>query len=201
MKSINEYRESYVTIDIETTGLDPQECSIIELSAIRYESGIKVDKFSTLVRPHKFTTDKSGNEVYMALFISQLTGITNEMLREAPFIEDVLGSFRKFIRNDVIVGHNIPFDISFINKALLEYDGSQLYNEYIDTLELSRSFLPYLEHHSLKYMSEYFNVDYTGAHRSLKDCELTNLCYLNLFIDQAMVDENVQKKEELDLAI
>lgn len=200
-ENISTYRENYVVIDIETTGLDPAECSIIELSAIRYESGIMIDKFSTLVRPHVCTQNKDGNEMYMDLFISELTGISNEMLRHAPYIEAVLGDFRKFIRGDVLVGHNIPFDISFIDKAFSEYDGSHLINDYIDTCQLSRDMLPDLEHHSLKYMSEYFGVDYSGAHRSLKDCELTNLCYLNLFTEQAIVNDQSEKKVELELAI
>ena len=104
-KSIIDFPSKYVVLDIETTGLDPSYNKIIELSAIRVVNNAEVDSFSSLVKPINPIDD----------FITGLTGITNDMVLEAPSIEDVLPQFCEFVGGNVIVGHNVNFDILYDN--------------------------------------------------------------------------------------
>ena len=103
-KSLLQIVDDYVVIDLETTGLDPEYESIIEIAAMRVNGNAVVDSLSSLINP--------GYEIDE--FITDLTGITNEMLASAPPIEDYLPEFLEFIKDSVLVGHNVNFDINFI---------------------------------------------------------------------------------------
>lgn len=166
-QSLKMYPESYVVLDIETTGLSAQKDSIIELSALRVNDNKVVDEFSELVNP----------ECYVSPYISYLTGITFKMMSEAPRLPDVLGRFVDFVADDMVVGHNITFDISFINRNKQLCFDTGFDNDYIDTLKLSRMFLPQLKSHKLGIIAQHFNFDTEGMHRGLKDCVVTNMCY------------------------
>ena len=166
-QSLKIYPESYVVLDIETTGLSAQKDSIIELSALRVNDNKVVDEFSELVNP----------ECYVSPYISYLTGITFKMMSEAPRLPDVLGRFVDFVADDMVVGHNITFDISFINRNKQLCFDTGFDNDYIDTLKLSRMFLPQLKSHKLGIIAQHFNFDTEGMHRGLKDCVVTNMCY------------------------
>ena len=166
-QSLKIYPESYVVLDIETTGLSAQKDSIIELSALRVNDNKVVDEFSELVNP----------ECYVSPYISYLTGITFKMMNEAPRLPDVLGRFVDFVADDMVVGHNITFDISFINRNKQLCFDTGFDNDYIDTLKLSRMFLPQLKSHKLGIIAQHFNFDTEGMHRGLKDCVVTNMCY------------------------
>jgi len=85
-----------------------------------------------------------------------------------------------FIGNDILVGHNINFDINFIYDNLINCDYLPLTNDFVDTLRLSRRILPELEHHRLIDLADYYNIDTKGNHRSMKDVEITNSIYINL---------------------
>ena len=108
-QSIIDFTLDYVVIDIETTGFDPYYDAIIELSAIRIINNIQVEHFSSLVK----TTKSVSN------FITELTGISNDMLSKAPIIKDILPQFYEFIGDSVIVGQNVNFDINFIYDNLM----------------------------------------------------------------------------------
>lgn len=99
--------ENFVAIDIETTGLFPDCDEIIELGAVRYRSGEAADRFSQRVKPETPIND----------FITRLTGISNEMLADAPSIERVLPEFTVFLGSDILVGHSVNFDINFLYDA------------------------------------------------------------------------------------
>jgi len=169
-KSIIDFPSDYVLFDIETTGLDPNFDEIIEIGAIRVRDLKIVDKFHTLVKPEYEIDD----------FIVDLTGITNEMVENAPSIQKILPSFIDFIGDDILVGHNINFDINFIYDNLINCDYLPLTNDFVDTLRLSRRILPELEHHRLIDLADYYNIDTKGNHRSMKDVEITNSIYINL---------------------
>lgn len=176
-KSIIDFPSSYVVLDIETTGFDSSYDEIIELAAIRVIDNIQVDYFSSLVKPINPIGD----------FITNLTGITNDMVSKAPNIKDILPQFYEFIGNDVIVGQNVNFDINFIYDNLMNFSNEAFDNDFIDLLKISRKVLPELENHKLKTISEYFNIDTTGSHRGIKDCTMTNKCFL------ACKDKAIQK--------
>lgn len=157
------FPQDYVVIDTETTGLDPRYNEIIELSAIRVRSGEICNSFSTLVKPL--------NEIDE--FITELTGITNEDVSDAPKIKDVLQDFLDFIGQDIIVGHNVHFDINFIYDKSVHYYGRPLSNDFVDTMRISRYILPHLKHHRLSDVASALGIEQEGFHRALVDCQTT----------------------------
>ncbi len=166
-KSIIAFPDDYVVLDIETTGLNPRLHEILELSALKIKNSVLCEKFNTLVCP-------SGR---ISSYISNLTGITPDMTVGAPAISDVIKKFDDFCENSIIVGHNIRFDIGFINHNLLKYCDIPFSNDYIDTLRLSRILLPELVNKKLSTIAKHFGFDTIGMHRGLKDCEITNFCF------------------------
>lgn len=166
-KSITEVLVDYTVLDIETTGLDPSFDEIIEVSAIRVRSGVISDAFTSLVKPSEPISD----------FIIELTGITNEMLDTAPPISDVLPLFVRFIGNDVIVGHNVNFDINFLYDQADALGLAPFCNNFVDTMRLARKLFPELPNHKLGTLAKHFKIQQSDAHRAAADCEVTNSIY------------------------
>lgn len=166
-KSLKSFPNSYVVLDIETTGLNPVKNEIIELSAIKVENDRIVSEFSSLVKP----------EGVISPYITNLTGINSSMTNEAPDIKTTIKRFFEFCGDGIIMGHNVKFDIGFINTNLLRHHNIILSNDYIDTLRLARIYLPGLPNKKLGTIAAYFHFDTSGMHRGLKDCIVTNLCY------------------------
>ena len=165
-KSLLAFPQKYVCLDLETTGLSPQYDEIIEICAIKIDSGKEIERFQTLVKPE--------NEIDE--YISELTGITNELVADAPHIKDVLPSLIDFLSDWVIVGHNVNFDINFVYDNCLEYMNSYFKNDFVDTMRLSRKVVPALKHHRLEDLVKYFNIEIEGAHRAAYDCAATICC-------------------------
>lgn len=92
----------------------------------------------------------------------------------------VLYEFKKFLVNDIIIGHNVNFDIDFIYDSMVDNLGEYLSNDYIDTLRIPRKLLSELKHHKLDNLIDYFNLTKRNEHRALNDCVLTNQVYINL---------------------
>lgn len=169
-KSLLSFPDHYTVIDIETTGLDPRFDEIIELAAIHYENDIEISRFQTLVNPENEISD----------FITELTGITNEMLSVAPSIHSVLPNFRNFVGDSIIIGHNVNFDINFIYD-FSEYDSlSPFSNDFVDTMRLSRRLHKGLPNYKLSTLVSYFNIAHPVEHRALADCISTYCCYLKM---------------------
>ncbi len=166
-KSLIKYPESYVVLDIETTGFSPETDEIIELSAIRIVDNRIEAQFSQLVDPQR----------YVSSYISGLTGISQQMLIGAPKIPDALTRFVEFVGDSMIMGHNVTFDIGFINSKLQKHFNTSLNNDYVDTLTIARKFLPQLKSKKLGNIAKHFKFNTDGMHRGLKDCIVTNLCY------------------------
>lgn len=165
-----------VVLDTETTGLSNND-RIIEISMLKVENGKIKDRFSTLVAPGMPISQK----------IVKITGITNEMLEKSKPISNYQKQIKSFIGDNIIVGHNLPFDLRFLNRELNE----RLNNRTIDTLKISHEILPNLSHHGLKDIASYYSIDYTGAHRSERDCEITLECLDNL--TQGLSKSDIQK--------
>lgn len=159
---ISDFPSDYTVIDIETTGLSIHSNEIIEISALKVRDDKVIEKFSSLIKP----------EGHINSFISKLTGITNEMVQEAPAITEVLPAFTKFLDNDCILGHNVHFDINFIYTNLKKYFNKELPNSYTDTMKLSRKYCK-LPSHRLSYLAEKFGISTEGHHRALNDCIMT----------------------------
>lgn len=191
-KSLWDLPERYVVVDIETTGLDPTFDEIIEVSGVRYDSGVEVSQFSSLVKPQ--------NEIDS--YITSLTGITNEMVSEAPEAVDVLPRFLDFLGDDVLVAHNANFDINFVysqSEALVE---RFLTNNFVDTLRIARRLFPDFKTHKLDRLCEVFGLLNRPTHRSLSDCFATQELYQYLVdhINSNDIDFNALKPKKRKLS-
>lgn len=168
--SLQDFASNFVAIDIETTGLDPAHDHIIEIAAVKVQNDEVIDSFSSLINPHTEISD----------FISQLTGITNQNLSTAPEIKSVLESFYNFIGTDILLGHNIHFDINFLYDNFEKYLSVPLRNDFVDTLRMSRKLIKNLDSHKLSSLVNYFNLNVSTAHRALADCQTTIQLYSKL---------------------
>ena len=169
-KSIVDSIKTYVIFDIETTGLDPRYDEIIEIGAIKVIDNEIVDKFNELIKPKNKINE----------FITELTGITNEMLENAKSISSILPLFKEFIEDNILIGHNVNFDINFVYDNLIKNNYDALKNDFIDTMRIGRKILPEFEHHRLIDLAEYFNINISNNHRALRDCEITFNVYNKL---------------------
>ena len=168
-KSILVLPIDYTMIDIETTGLDPQYDKIIEVGCIKYRSGIEIDRFHSLIQPPPSSYDGT----YVTDFITSLTGITNEMLATAPNFNDISMSLWNFLDSELLVGHNVNFDINFLYDTFQKENNRLIQNDFLDTMRLARRCLPELKHHRLWDLDNYFNIG-GEHHRSIDDCLITN---------------------------
>lgn len=158
--SLIAFPSSFTVIDLETTGLSTACDDIIELAAIKVSEGEVVETFQSFVN--------TGYE--LPEFIIELTGITNDMIKDAPSIEGILPSFIDFLEDSILVGHNINFDINFLYDNIENINGNTVSNDFVDTLRLCRRLYKELEHHRLIDMVEYLNITPDKMHRSLSDC-------------------------------
>ena len=155
----------FVAIDVETKRLNPLYNEIIEISAIKYEGAKKLDTFSTLIKPKKEVSST----------ITNLTGITNKMLEDAPTIEKVMPELIEFIGDNPIVAHNANFDYSFLQN---NSNKSFTNNKVIDTVAISRKMLPNLPNHKLNTVARYIGIQEEGYHRAEFDCECCAKIYM-----------------------
>ena len=192
-QSLIDILNNYTIIDIETTGLDSCFNEIIEISAIKVRNNKIVDEYTSLIKPRSYLYVNDDNDEtndyilidnekvkYIDEYISELTGISNKMLDEAPDILDVLPVFKEFIKDDILIGHNVNFDINFLYDNFIEFMSEPLKNNFIDTLRISRKLLPELKNHRLDDLIKYFSKGIRKEHRALNDCKLTNEIYIDL---------------------
>lgn len=156
---------SYVCVDLETTGFYPRYDKIIEIGAVRVENGIVTGEFKSLVNP--------GMKLWEQTIA--ITGITNEMLEEAPDITEVFPEFLKFAGEQVLLGHSLMSDYSFLKKAAVNQNLS-FERSGIDTLTLSRKFLADFQSRNLGKLCEHFEIPHE-AHRALGDAKATSALY------------------------
>ena len=163
-----EYIPNYVVFDLETTGIDCNHDEVVEISAIKVDNHKVVSEFTTLVNP----------KCAIPYYASQINGITDDMVKDAPVFEKALADFLKFIGDYVLVGHNIhTFDMKFIYRDCERYFRKTPKNDYIDTLKLAKLFLPQLGHHKLTDVADYYDISVIGAHRALNDCRMNQAVY------------------------
>lgn len=171
IKKTTDYIDDYVVLDFETTGLNASFDKIIEVSILKYKNNELIDEFVTLVNP----------EVTISPFITSITGITNTMVKNFPTINQILPLMVNFIDKNVIVGHNVNFDLRFLKHAIEYYGVESLQSEflYLDTLFLSRRFLTDLPNHRLETLKKYYKIDEI-SHRAKQDCLVTNIIFQNI---------------------
>ena len=159
---------TYVCIDLETTGLNPKLDKIIEIGAVKVINGEITETFETFVNPGRKLEQR----------IVELTGIRDEQLADAPYIDEVLPELLAFLEELPLLGHSILFDFSFIKKAAVDRKLS-FERQGVDTLKIARRFLTELEHRSLDYLCEYYQIPH-NAHRALADARATVQLYHKL---------------------
>lgn len=190
-RNLTEYPTNYTIVDLETTGGSYVNDSIIEIGAIKVRDGKPVDEYSQLIKPK---TPING-------FITSLTGITNEMVANAPTIEEQLPVFLDFVGNDIIVGHNVnQFDINFLYEKCMAVLGKPFCNDFVDTLILSRRVYPKLENHKLETLVKALELEDGTHHRALADCyhtyRLLNAMQNNPNHDLIYTEESKPKKKK-----
>lgn len=159
-----------VVIDTETTGFSSFKDSLIEIAAVRFIAGEQKETFSTFVNPMK----------PLPTFIKQLTHITDDDVATAPTPRIALRKLHEFLNpEDVIVCHNAPFDLGFINEKSKTFSYSKLTNYYLDTVELSRIFFPQLKSHNLETMTKFFAIE-LEAHRAINDAIATGRLFYEI---------------------
>ncbi len=159
----------YVVFDVETTGLNGSTDQITELGAVRIEDGVEVAEFSQLINPMRPIPEK----------VTELTGITDGMVRDCPTIGQVIPEFAKFFEGCVLVAHNADFDTAFLRRAL-EDAGLKLASPVIDTLAFSRAACPELKSHKLGSVCKRFGVSLKNAHRAVHDARATASCLVEM---------------------
>ncbi len=164
---------TYVSLDLETTGLDPDHDAIIEIGAVKFRDEKVLDTFSTLVRPDRAIPYR----------IERLTGIRQEDTDEAPSVSSSVEHLARFLEDYPIIGHNISFDLGFLRRR-----GLLLANESIDTFELAGIMVPHAARYSLSRLAEELGIPADGAHRALADAHTTRKLFLALLQRAARLD-------------
>ncbi len=173
--------KDYVCVDVETTGLNPKVEKIIEIGAVKVINGEITERFQSFLYP--------GRELEPR--IVALTGITDEMLSDAPAGKEVMPAFKEFCGELPIIGHNLSFDYAFIKRAMVN-EKLKFEKTGIDTLKIARKYLSQLESRSLEFLCKYFAITHT-AHRALGDAEATSILYnklCELFYEQAQAEDS-----------
>ncbi len=162
-------KDEFVVFDLETTGLSPAKEKITEIGAVKIKDGKVIDSFNHFVNPEK----------EIPYNIQQLTGITNEMVEDAPTIKEILPKFYEFIGDSVIVAHNASFDTSFIKQAAkdlgMDYDFC-----CVDTLSLARTLVKELKNHKLDTLTKHFKIKLENHHRACDDALATGHIFIKL---------------------
>lgn len=161
--------DTCVVFDIETTGFSSVRNKIIEIGAVKVRNGEVVDRFSTFVNPN----------TPIPYRITQLTSITDDMVMEAPVIEEVLPKFMEFVEGAYLVAHNASFDTSFIRENCKRLNIPYDYT-HVDTVELSRLLLPHLANYKLHTVAKDLKISLEHHHRAVDDAECTAWIYLEL---------------------
>lgn len=167
-EKISKFVEDYVIVDIETTGLNYHYDAIVEIGCIRFRNNIAVENFNMLINPNLEIPPEA----------TAIHHITDEMVKDAPYINEVLPAILDFIGDDIIVGHNVGFDIRFlINACVWEGIPNQKFKA-IDTLSLARKYIPKsdVSDFSLDSLRQFLNIN-EPAHRAMVDCEATAKVY------------------------
>lgn len=163
--------ENYTVIDLETTDRNAKTCEIIELAAVKIRNNEIFDTFSTLVKPN--------NKI--PYIVTQKNNITNEMVENAPVINDVFKEYLDFIGDDIVLGHNIDlYDMPIIRRYCDELNSDPLNNDTLDTLKFSRKCDIDVPDHKLTTLTKYFEIEHKNAHRALADCIANHECYQKL---------------------
>ncbi|MFY4773921.1 PolC-type DNA polymerase III [Metabacillus sp. RGM 3146] len=167
---------TFVVFDVETTGLSAVYDTVIELAAVKIHDGEIIDRFESFANPHHPLSATTIN----------LTGITDDMVQDAPEVKEVFQRFKDWIGNDILVAHNASFDMGFLNDGYKnQLQTSKASNPVIDTLELGRFLYPEMKNHRLNTLCKKFDIELTQHHRAIYDAEATGYLLVKMLKDAA----------------
>lgn len=177
--------DTYIVFDIETTGLSFKHDKITEIGAVKIKDGKIVDNFSALVNP----------EVKIPPKIVELTGITDDMVRDKPTIDKVLPGFIDFVGGAPVVAHNAGFDTSFIKENLRKLN-IDFNNAIVDTLSLSRILVSKLKRFKLNILAKHFNIKLENHHRAVDDALATGKIFIKLI--EILKEKDINSLKEIN---
>jgi len=161
----------FVVFDLETTGAKSPPCRITEIGAYRVRNGQVLEEFQTLVNP----------QMPIPRFITELTGISDDMVAGAPLFKEIAHEFLSFIGDSILVAHNSGFDMRFLNSEIGRvYPDYRMANPCLCTVQLSRKLLPDILNHKLKTVAEHYSIDLVNHHRASADAYATAHIFVNL---------------------
>jgi len=163
----------YIVFDTETTGLNAREDTLIEIAAVRVQGGKIVDTFTTLIDPERRLSSK----------ITDLTGISQDMVSGQPKLLDALTAFRQFTGDAILVAHNAEFDVGFLGQCAGRVKLDPWAQPVIDTLALARTLYPGLKNYKLKTLTNRFAIELENHHRALADAEATAKLFVRMLAD------------------
>ncbi|WLV25795.1 PolC-type DNA polymerase III [Aciduricibacillus chroicocephali] len=176
----------YVVFDVETTGLSAVYDTIIELAGVKIQNGEIIDRFESFANPHHPLSETT----------TRLTGITDEMVQDAPEIDDVLKQFHAWTEGTILVAHNATFDIGFLNAGYKRIDYPKITQPGMDTLELARFLVPELRNHRLNTLCKHFDIELTQHHRAIYDAEATG--YLMVKLVKMLTEKDIHNHKDLN---
>lgn len=153
---------AFTVFDTETTGLDPRSCRLVEIGGIRFDGRGVISRFNVLIDPG----------VSMPPEVTKINGITDAMLKGKPAAAAVLPDFLRFVGDSVLVAHNAPFDLSFVNEELARVGGKPLANRVVDTRTLAREVFPGLPKYALQDLALRLGIEALEAHRAEDDARV-----------------------------
>ena len=180
--------DEFVVFDIETTGLSPLSCGITEIGAVKVKGGEVIEVFNTFVDPGCHIPEN----------ITELTGITDEMVKGAPSQKEGVELFLRFAGDRMLIAHNAGFDVSFI-RTVSERNKLPFNNSYLDTVALSRYVNPELKKHKLDTLAEYFKLGEFNHHRASDDAEVLSRIFFCM--TAKLKDEGIRSIDEMNKAM
>lgn len=182
----NDLNSEYIVFDIETTGLSDRNDKITEIGAVRIRGGEIIETYNQLINPEMAIPEK----------IIKLTGITDEMVKDQPKVEEILHEFVEFIGEDILVAHNSSFDMGFIKRNCEKLD-IEINNPVLDTLYLARVLFPELKNHKLNTLAKHVEVALENYHRAVDDAKATAGIFLKCL--EIVEERNINDLEELNV--
>ncbi|MFP4523509.1 MAG: PolC-type DNA polymerase III [Candidatus Woesearchaeota archaeon] len=164
---------TFVVLDIETTGLSPYTHAITEIAAQKISRGEVVEQFQSLINP----------QTKIPRFITQLTGITDEMVQDAPLIKDVLLELKEFLADHPVVAHNASFDYKFLAYNFKIHHNYDMINQKICTRKLATRLLPDLPSKKLSSLCEFYGLVNEASHTAMGDTQVTTKIFTNFCED------------------
>ena len=171
--------QNFICLDLETTGLNPKKDRIIEIGAVKVRNGTIIDTFSQLIDPRQTLEER----------VEQLTGISSKELAGKPTIQEILPKLQEFLGEDVLLGHQILFDYSFLKRAFTN-EKISFERMGVDTLKLARQFVTDCQSKKLETLCQHYEIEHQ-AHRALADALATVQLYQKLV-------ENYYKQEDFE---